>query len=73
MTTPYEFAQANIDGLNATNMINTSVITNREMVASFKQPTRVAYVGGTPSFASGDFIEWEMPQTYESDTTDDSR
>ena len=69
LTTPYEFAQANIDGLNATNMINTSVITNREMVASFKQPTRVAYVGGTPSFASGDFIEWEMPQTYESDTT----
>ena len=56
LTTPYEFAQANIDGLIATNMINTSVFTNREMVVSFRQPTRVAYVG-SPSFASGDFIE----------------
>ena len=55
---------ANIDGLTASNMINTSVITNREMTVSFKQPTRVAYVG-SPSFASGSFIEWEQPQTYE--------
>ena len=49
-------------------MINTSVFTNREMTVAFKQPTRVAYVG-SPSFTSGSFIEWEMPQTYESDTT----
>ena len=68
LTTPYEFAMANIDGLNATNMINTSVFTNREMTVSFKQPTRVAYVG-SPSFTSGSFIEWEQPQTYKSDTT----
>ena len=68
LTTPYEFAMANIDGLTATNMINTSVFTNREMTVAFIQPTRVAYVG-SPSFTSGSFIEWEQPQTYESDTT----
>ena len=68
LTTPYEFAMANVDGLTATNMINTSVFTNREMTVAFIQPTRVAYVG-SPSFTSGSFVEWEQPQTYESDTT----
>ena len=68
LTTSYEFAMANIDGLTATNMINRSVFTNREMTVAFIQPTRVAYVG-SPSFTTGSFIEWEQPQTYESDTT----
>ena len=48
LTTPYEFAMANIDGLTATNMINTSVITNREMTVSFKQPTRVLHMWDLP-------------------------
>ena len=67
LTSPYEFAMANIDGLTETNMIKRSVFTNREMTVTFIQPTRVAYVG-SPSFTSGSFIEWEMTQTYESDT-----
>ena len=64
LTTPYEFALANIDSLNATTLLNRSVFTNREMTVSFHQPTRVAYVG-SPWFTSGSFIEWELPQTYE--------
>ena len=68
LTTPYEFAMANIDGLTVTNMINRSVFTNREMTVTFKQPTRVAYVG-SPSFTSSDFIEWEQPQSYTASTT----
>ena len=68
LTTPYEFAMANIDGLTATNMINRSVFTNREMTVAFIQPTRVAYVG-SPSFTSADFIDWEQSQSYTANTT----
>ena len=68
LTTPYEFALANIDGLTATNMINGHTYSNREMTATFIQPTRVAYVG-SPSFTSADFVEWEQPQSYTANTT----
>ena len=52
LTTPYDFALANIDGLTATNMINGHTYSNREVTVTFKQPTRVAYVG-SPSFTPG--------------------
>ena len=68
LTTPYDFALANIDGLTATNMINRSVFTNREMTVTFIQPTRVAYVGSS-SFTSADFVDWEQPQSYMANTT----
>ena len=67
LTTPYEFALANIDGLTATNMISGHTYSNREMTVTFFQPTRVAYVG-TPSFTSADFVDWEQPQTYTATT-----
>ena len=68
LTTPYEFALANIDGLTATNMINGHTYSNREMTVTFKQPTRVAYVG-SPSFTSADNVDWEQPQSYMASTT----
>ena len=68
LTSPYEFALANIDGLTATNMINGHTYSNREMTATFIQPTRVAYVG-SPSFTSADFIDWEQSQSYTASTT----
>ena len=68
LTTPYDFALANIDGLTATNMISGHTYSNRDMTVSFKQPTRVAYVG-SPSFTSADFIEWEQYQSYTASTT----
>ena len=68
LTSPYEFAMANIDGLTATNMHNGYKYSKREMTVTFKQPTRVAYVG-TPSFTIGSFIEWEESQTYETVST----
>ena len=68
LTTPYEFALANIDGLTAMNMISGHTYSNREMTATFIQPTRVAYVG-SPSFTSADFIDWEQPQSYTTTTT----
>ena len=68
LTTPYDFALANIDGLTATNMHNGYEYSNREMTVTFKQPTRVAYVG-SPSFTSADFVEWEQPQSYTANTT----
>ena len=68
LTTPYDFALANIDGLTATNMINKKAYYDRKVTIAFKQPTRVAYVG-SPSFTSADFIEWEQPQSYMASTT----
>ena len=68
LTTPYEFALANIDGLTAMNMISGHTYSNREIVISFIQPTRVAYVG-SPSFTSVDFVDWEQPQSYTANTT----
>ena len=68
LTTPCDFALANIDGLTATNLLNRSVFTNREMTVTFIQPTRVAYVG-SPSFTSADFYDWEQPQSYTANTT----
>ena len=68
LTTPYEFALANIDGLTATNMINGHTYSNREMTVTFIQPTRVAYVG-SPSFTSADFVDWKQPQSYMANTT----
>ena len=68
LTTPYEFAMANIDGLTATNMISDHTYSNREMTVTFKQPTRVAYVGSA-SFTSADFVDWEQPQSYMANTT----
>ena len=71
LTSPYEFAMANIDGLTAANMINGYTFTNREMTIAFIQPTRVAYVGNqrfpgtmkssqfvaSPSFTSTTFLD----------------
>ena len=68
LTTPYEFALANIDGLTAMNMISGHTYSNREIVISFIQPTRVAFVG-SPSFTSVDFVDWEQPQSYTATTT----
>ena len=68
LTTPYEFALANINGLNATNMHNGYEYSNCEMIMTFKQPTRVAYVG-SPSFTLADFVDWEQPQSYTANTT----
>ena len=68
LTTPYDFALANIDGLNATNMHNGYEYSNREMIMTFKQPTGVANVG-SPSFTSADSVEWEQPQSYTANTT----
>ena len=78
LTSPYEFAMANIDGLTAANMINGYTFTNREMTIAFIQPTRVAYVRNqrfpgtmkssqfvaSPSFTSTTFLDWEQPQSY---------
>ena len=49
-------------------MINGHTYSNREMTVTFKQPTRVAYVG-SPSFTSADFVEWEQLQSYTDNTT----
>ena len=68
LTTQYDFALANIDGLTATNIINCHTYSNREMVISFIQPTRVGFIG-SHSFTSADFVEWEQPQTYTASTT----
>ena len=68
LTTPYDFALANIDGLTATNMHNGHTYSNREMVVSFIQPTRVAYAR-SPSFTSVDFVDWEQLQSYTANTT----
>ena len=68
LTTPYEFALANIDGLTATNIHNCYEYSNREITVTFKQPTRVAYVG-SPSFTSADFVDWAQPQSYTASTT----
>ena len=68
LTSPYEFALANVDGLTATNMYNGYKYSNSEMAVTFKQPTRVAYVG-SPSFMSADFVDWEQPQSYTANTT----
>ena len=68
LTTPYDFALANIDGLTAANMHNGYEYSNREMTATFKQPTRVVHVG-SPSFTSADFVGWEQPQSYTANTT----
>ena len=38
------------------------------MTVTFKQPTRVAYVGSA-SFTSADFVDWEQPQSYTANTT----
>ena len=68
LTSPYDFALANIDGQMATNMHNGYEYSNREVTATIKQPTRVAYVG-SPSFTTGSFIYWEQPQSYMASTT----
>ena len=68
LTTPYDFALANIDGLNATNIHNGYKYSNREMTVTFKQPTRVGFIGAD-SFTSADFVDWEQPQSYTANTT----
>ena len=68
LITPYDFALANIDGLNAMNMISGHKYSNREMTVTFKQPTRVGFIG-SHSFTSADFVDWEQPQSYTANTT----
>ena len=55
LTSPYEFAKTNIDGLKAANMINGHTYWNCEMIISFIQPTRIVYAL-SQSFNSDDFI-----------------
>ena len=55
LTSPYEFAMTNIDGLKAANMINGHTYWNCEMIISFIQPTRIVYAL-SQSFNSDDFI-----------------
>ena len=65
LTTPYEFAMVNIDGLRATNMINGYEYSNREMTIEFIQLTRVVYVGNDeiiPSYAT--FVDWDQFESY---------
>ena len=68
LITPYDFALANIDGLNATNIHNGYKYSNRVMTVTFKQPTRVGFIG-SHSFTSADFVDWEQPQSYMANTT----
>ena len=68
LTTPYEFAMANIDGLTAASIHNGYKYSNRDMTVTIKQPTRVAYVG-SPSFTSADSVDWEQPQSHTANTT----
>ena len=58
LTTPYDFSLVNIDGLTATNMSSGHTYSNREMVISFIQPTRIGFIG-SHSFTSADNVDWE--------------
>ena len=70
LTTPYEFAMVNIDGLTATNMINGYEYSNREMTIAFIQLTRVVYVGNDeiiPFYAT--FVDWDQFESYMTNST----
>ena len=71
LTSPYEFAMANIDGLNVTNMIKGSTYSDRAVSIEFIQPTRVTYVRNdevvVPSLAT--FVDWEQSESYTANTT----
>ena len=71
LTSPYEFAMVNIDGLNVTNMIKGSTYSDRAVSFDFIQPTSVTYVRNdevvVPSLAT--FVDWDQPQSYMTNTT----
>ena len=70
LTTPYEFAMVNIDGLTAANMINGYEYSNRKMTIEFLQLTRVAYVRNDeiiPSLAT--FVDWDQFESYMTNST----
>ena len=63
LTSRYEFAMANIDGLTVANMINGNTYSDRAVSIEFIQPTRIGFTQST-SFASDDFIEWSADDSY---------
>ena len=67
LTTPYDFALANIDGLTATNIIIGLTYSNREMTISFIQLSRVGFIV-SHSLTPADFVEWEQLHSYTADT-----
>ena len=70
LTTPYEFAMTNIDGLTAANVINGYMFTNCEMTIAFIQLTSVVYVGNDeiiPSLAT--FVDWDQFESYVTNST----